>query len=85
MRIVLPSLSLGLLVGCAAAARPAALRPEREPDCSFGSATTCWTIGTRFPARRAAADSAPRELLGHPPLIVASAPDSASQVPLPRR
>jgi hypothetical protein len=85
-RIIVLGLSLGLLVGCAAAARPAALRPEREPDCSFGSATTCWTIGTRLPARRAEArDSVPAELLGHPQLLVASAHDSAAQTPLPPR
>lgn len=72
--------ALVMLGGCAAAAPSNAVRPEREPDCSFRSAATCWTIATRFPEHRSEMpDSATRELLNGPPRIVASAPDSAQR------
>ena len=71
--------ALVLLGGCAVAPRSAAAGPEREPDCSYRSATTCWTLGTRFPEPPAEApDSVPHELMNPPPLTVASAADSAT-------
>ena len=46
-------LCIVLLGGCAAGQSSYAARPE--PDCSFRSAATCWTIAGRFPSRRPAA------------------------------
>jgi hypothetical protein len=47
--------------------------PKREPDCSFGSAATCWTLTGRFPPpRRERRDSVPADLLKPPPASLAS-------------
>ena len=70
---------LGLLgSGCAAAAASAARTPA-EPACSFRAATTCWTVGARFPTRQAAPPL--EELRAPPPPILASASDSTSLRP----
>jgi hypothetical protein len=69
-----------LLSGCAAGRRDStALAPEREPDCSFRSATTCWTLGARVLApERAARDTAPDRLLRQPPAVLASRADTVA-------
>ncbi|HEX6615409.1 MAG TPA: hypothetical protein VF046_03820 [Gemmatimonadales bacterium] len=73
-------LAVGMLAGCVAAAPSPAVRAEREPDCSFRSAATCWTIATRFPERGPEMpDSVTRELLNEAPRIVASAADSTQR------
>jgi hypothetical protein len=64
----------GLLSGCAAAS-PTAGGSAPEPDCSFRSVTTCWTLAGRFPFRQAPA-RAPEELRAPPPPVLASAADS---------
>jgi len=77
--IPLMALGLTLLCGCAATARSAAAVPEDKPDCSFHSATTCWTLAGRFPAPRpAAADSVPDDLGHQPPAVLAKGADSAA-------
>jgi len=69
-----------LLSGCAATrGNTAALTPEREPDCSFRSATTCWTLGARVPPpERAARDTSPDRLLRQPPAVLASRADTVA-------
>jgi hypothetical protein len=76
--VSIPLLALGvaLLGGCAATAQSSSVAPERS-DCSFRSATTCWTIAGRFPAPRAETrDSVPDELLNQP-TVLASEADTA--------
>lgn len=70
-------LALGLLCGCAPTAQQT--RPARvEPDCSFRAATSCWTLGPRFPSASAErSDSQPERILRSPPAVLASAADSA--------
>ena len=64
----------GLLAGCGAATTTAASHAP-EPACSFRSATTCWTLAGRFPARQAPPPA--REDLREPPrAVLASAADS---------
>jgi len=70
------ALGVALLCGCAATPRSATVAPREEPDCSFRSATTCWTIVDRFPARRAEArDSVPERLM-RPPTVLANRADT---------
>jgi len=77
--IPLATLCVSLLCGCAATARSAAVVPEDDPDCSFHSATTCWTMAGRFPTPRpAAADSLPDDLGRQPPAVLARGADSAA-------
>ena len=61
----LPSILAGaLLGGCAASAQSASTVAPNQPDCSFHSATTCWTVAGRFPtARSETGDSTAKELL----------------------
>jgi hypothetical protein len=80
MRIMptpLALLGIVLLGGCAAAQSSSAA-PRLEPDCSFLSASTCWTVAGRFPPRRPkAAPPKPDEIRGPAPAAVASKADSA--------
>jgi hypothetical protein len=65
------------LQGCAPVAQSSAAAPQLAPDCSFRSASTCWTVAGRFPLRppRPAAPK-PDEIRGSSPITVASAADS---------
>jgi hypothetical protein len=67
-----------LLGACAGngQSRTAAATPE-EPDCSFRSASTCWTLGARLPPPRADSTARPRESL-ESPAAFAMAGDSAA-------
>jgi hypothetical protein len=80
MRIVpgLPlALSLGLLCGCATTTQSSSTAQRAGPDCSFRSATSCWTLAARFPPRPVKpADAQPGEILKEPRAVLASAPDS---------
>ncbi|HEY7635585.1 MAG TPA: hypothetical protein VH763_08580 [Gemmatimonadales bacterium] len=68
---------LALLCGCAPATQSASSMAPHEPDCSFRSATTCWTFGGRFPsARSAEPDSDRKELLAPPTPLLAARTDS---------
>lgn len=74
MRLVaiLPAfLGIELLYGCATATHSVSSPGSAEPDCSFRSATTCWTLAGRFPppARRAE-DRQPNETLRQAPTVV---------------
>jgi hypothetical protein len=74
---VLRVVGLVFLCGCAATTQSGSSAAPREPDCSFRSATTCWTLGSRFPSPRAAQpDSARKELLEQPPTILATEADT---------
>jgi len=70
------ALGVALLCGCAATPRSTTVVPREEPDCSFRSATTCWTIVGRFPARRAEARDSVPELLTRPPTVLANRADT---------
>ena len=78
---MMPALpGIALLYGCAAAAtaHPSATAPQSEPDCSFRSASTCWTVAGRYPPRlRESAVPKPDDMRDLSPLTVASKADSA--------
>lgn len=77
-------MAVGLMAvpGCAAAARTAAVEPTRLPDCSFRSASTCWTLAGRFPTRQSAVrDTMPELRLDGPPPVLAAASDSIDRHP----
>jgi len=72
-------LGIALLGGCAAAQSSSAA-PPLEPDCSFRSASTCWTVAGRFPARRPkSTPSKPDEIRDPSPTAVASNADSSPE------
>jgi hypothetical protein len=77
MMPVLPGIAL--LYGCAAATtQPSATAPRLEPDCSFRSASTCWTVASRFPSRLPeSAVPKPDDIRDLSPITVASKADSA--------
>ena len=69
-------LSVVLLSGCAAAQSNTASGPE--PDCSFRSSTTCWTLAGRFPPRRLVpATRKPDDIRDPSPAVLATTADSA--------
>lgn len=69
-----------LLAACVHQSDSATTPPERGPDCSFRSATTCWTTAGRFPSPRPGArDSMPTRGLGQPPTMLAVSPDSVER------
>ena len=71
-------LSLVLLCGCATAARSSSAASRPEPDCSFRSPSTCWTVAGRFPPRVAkSAPPKPDEIRNPSPVTLASTADSA--------
>ena len=75
-----PLVGLGaiLLCGCGVAAQSSSRTPPREPDCSFRSAGTCWTLAARFPESRAEVrDSLPADPLSEPPTVLATGADTA--------
>jgi len=74
-------LTVGIvLTGCAPTAGLSPAPEAGRPDCSFRSATSCWTVGTRFPSGRAEpGDSLPEKLLSPPPAALASGADSTRQ------
>jgi hypothetical protein len=77
--VPIPPAILGtvLLCGCAAASQSSSAAQGVEPDCSFRSATTCWTLAGRFPPPRPkAAEPSPSEVFEQPPAL-ASRADSA--------
>jgi hypothetical protein len=81
MRIMptpVPLLGIALLYGCAAASQSSSAAPRPEPDCSFRSPSTCWTVAGRFPPRlpKSAAPT-PDRIRDLSPTVVASKADSA--------
>jgi hypothetical protein len=72
------ALVFGLFGGCARTGQVASPAHAAEPDCSFRAASSCWTLATRFPARRAEpTDSQPGKNLSPPRAVLASKADSA--------
>jgi hypothetical protein len=68
-----------LLCGCGVAAQSSTRTAPGEPDCSFRSPGTCWTVASRFPEPRAAAvDSLPTDTLSEPPTVLAAGADTAA-------
>ena len=71
-------LSIALLYGCAAATQPSSAAQRLEPDCSFRSPSTCWTVAGRFPPRLPkSAVPKPDDIRDFSPITVASKADSA--------
>ena len=71
-------LGFALLSGCAAATQSSSAAPRREPDCSFRSPSTCWTVAGRFPSRLPeSAAPTPDDIRSLSPVTVASRADSA--------
>jgi hypothetical protein len=51
----------------------------RDPDCSFRSADTCWTMAARFPEPRAETlDSLPADSLSEPATLLATGADTSA-------
>ena len=74
----LPGILVTLLGACAATAQSEAGAGRSESDCSFRSATTCWTVARRVrPAGVETLDSVPKELFEQPPRALASGADTA--------
>jgi hypothetical protein len=71
-------LGIALLPGCGAATQSSSAGQRLEPDCSFRSPSTCWTVAGRFPPRlpKPAAPK-PDEIRSLSPVTVASTADSA--------
>jgi len=68
-----------LLCGCGVAAQSSSETSPREPDCSFRSGGTCWTVAARFPESRAdATDSLPAEPPSEPRTLLATGADEAA-------
>ena len=64
--------------GCARTGQVASAAHTAEPDCSFRAASSCWTLATRFPPRRAeSTDLQPGKNLSPPRAVLASEADSA--------
>jgi hypothetical protein len=64
------------LCGCAASTQSSRAAEKADPDCSFRSPTTCWTMSGRFPPVRSEPTTAPVDLVDSS-AILASGADSA--------
>jgi hypothetical protein len=72
LSMTIAAAGLVVLCGCTPP-QTSAVAPEREPDCSFRSASTCWTMASRFPAPRPEPrDSVKHHILDEPPARLAS-------------
>ena len=67
-----------LLCGCAAGTQTATTTHEAEPDCSFRSPTTCWTVSGRFPATGHKPAAPPERDPRQAPAVLASEADSST-------
>lgn len=66
------------LCGCAAGTQARAAAEKADPDCSFRSPTTCWTMAGRFPPVRSKPSLPPVDPRDSSS-VLASAADSASE------
>jgi hypothetical protein len=73
--VLLAGLGVVVLSGCGVAAQSSSRTPPLEPDCSFRSAGTCWTLAARFPGPRA---PAPDSLLNESPTVLAAGADTTA-------
>jgi hypothetical protein len=64
------------LCGCAASTQSSTATEKADPDCSFRSPTTCWTMSGRFPPVGSEPTTAPVDLVDSS-AILASRADSA--------
>ena len=79
IQLVRLHLALTFLCGCAAGTQSSTAERGTEPDCSFRTAATCWTMSGRFPPRRQAAKGdKPDSVAAQPPVILASEADTAT-------
>jgi hypothetical protein len=77
MPTLLVLLSIACLHGCAATTQSSPAAPRLAPDCSFRSASTCWTVAGRYPSRLPkSVGPKPDEIRGPSPITVASTADS---------
>jgi hypothetical protein len=51
-RIAIAGSLVAFLSACATATQSATAPDRSEPECSFRSPNTCWTMSGRFPPRR---------------------------------
>lgn len=80
MRMMPTALLMGIacLHGCAAGTQSSSAAPRLAPDCSFRSASTCWTMAGRFPPRPPKSPAPkPDKIRGPSPITLATAADSA--------
>jgi hypothetical protein len=66
-------LSIGLICGCATNSSPATNVGDSDPDCSFRSPATCWTVSSRFPERHPKDSLPPLERAPEAPAVMANA------------
>jgi hypothetical protein len=79
MRMIASSpalLTIVLLTGCATAQSSSSTAVRPGPDCSFRSASTCWTVASRFPPRSPSAPPKQDEIDNLSPTVLASEADS---------
>ncbi len=78
MPTLLLLLGITSIHGCAAGTQSSSAAPRLAPDCSFRSASTCWTVAGRFPPRLPKPTvPKPEEIRRPSPITVASTADSA--------
>ena len=76
----LPPLWMALLCGCAAGTQSRAATAVAEPDCSFRSPTTCWTVSARFPRLSSETPLPPADSLSRDPsALIASGTDTVTK------
>jgi hypothetical protein len=64
-----------VLAGCAPGVHSTVARTT-DGDCGFRSATSCWTLGPRYPERRTQQADSAAPLLQPPPPALATAADT---------
>jgi hypothetical protein len=70
-------LGVTVLCGCAAGTQSSTIAKGAEPDCSFRSPATCWTMSGRFPPQRhTRREAQPDRVSTQPSAILASGADS---------
>jgi hypothetical protein len=76
-RIAIAGSLVALLGACASATQSATAPNRNEPDCSFRSPTTCWTLSGRFPPQRVK----PVKRIPEPQPVLATSADSVLRGP----
>jgi hypothetical protein len=69
--------SSALLCGCAASTQSGTTAShELDPDCSFRSPATCWTVSARFPVTRRRPAAQPEREPPQAPAVLANEADT---------
>jgi hypothetical protein len=76
-RIAIAGSLVALLSACASVTQSTTAPNRSEPDCSFRSPTTCWTMSGRFPPQRVE----PVERIPEPQPVLATGADSVHRRP----